>query len=229
MAIQGSLFTDSPFEDLVAPTLIDYGDDDLVWDNNTYQTPPHIASYMGSLVPDGARVIDLGAGNGAISRYLPPLSVCIEIDPARYEFGRLLASQCQWVHGDVLSPGFIAATKDRFGEFDVAIANPPFVYAMQFLDAARKLLTKDGQIIFLMPGDSLLVKRNAALFSAMELKLTTKHDVIGRVAYIGPSGKPEKKRQICDSIHVFKRADGTPGGVVHVNQATCGVRRKKAS
>lgn len=84
-------------------------------------------------VKTGARIVDLGTGNGVIPLALaalhPSIEVTgIELQPRMVERARRniaqneLQSQIKIAHGDVRSPKQIAGA----GEFDVAVCNPPY-------------------------------------------------------------------------------------------------------
>lgn len=86
-----------------------------------------------SLHIGGDRIIDLAAGIGRLAFHSRdawarwphdgPEFVCIERNPAYVRVGRRIMPEARWICADIMD---IPRMRDEIGEFDCAIANPPF-------------------------------------------------------------------------------------------------------
>eukprot|EP00493_Phyllostaurus_siculus_P019543 UN19853 len=54
-----------------------------------------------------ARCADIMAGSGRISKYLPPGSLAVEIDPSRYNYGKRECPHIHWMNCDMFSSGYL--------------------------------------------------------------------------------------------------------------------------
>lgn len=145
--------------------------------HGAFFTPLGLARDM-SLMVTGNRIVDLGAGighlawgcrdvwtrrwNGESAREF----VCVESNPDYVAVGRKVLPEAEWICGDVFDlPG------TGVGEFDCAIANPPFGYTPRagagpryrgrraeyhFLDIAAGLARRG---VFLVPQLTDLLRR----------------------------------------------------------------------
>jgi hypothetical protein len=95
-------------------------------------TPLDLAKDLALHVSGAVRLIDLGAGIGAlawaayrkmVAGYLspPPVEiVCVERNPEYVAVGRRVLPEAEWICADLF------ALPDELRDFDVAIGNPPF-------------------------------------------------------------------------------------------------------
>lgn len=135
-------------------------------------------------------IVEVGAGNGAISRYLPKGTHCIEQRKSRYQVGRSNAPLCQWHYDD-----FLHWEGDR--PVDAIVGNPPFSIITFIINHGFSLLKPGGFLLLLMPGDTL-----HKLTVIQEIKQPFRFEirpVVSRVAYIR-NGRTVVGRQIYDSL-----------------------------
>lgn len=91
--------------------------------SGAYFTPPGLARALAEIVPQGARVLDLCAGIGALSWALRNRNhdiVCVEKNGEYVAAGRRLVPWAKWIEADVFS------LPADLGRFDCVISNPPF-------------------------------------------------------------------------------------------------------
>lgn len=89
-------------------------------------TPPGLARDFSIEIPDGATIVDLCAGIGALS-FAASIGVfervsrivCIELNPEYAAVGRKIVPHAEWIVADIFDLPDI-------GHFDCAIGNPPF-------------------------------------------------------------------------------------------------------
>ena len=68
------------------------------WCRDDWATPDNLARAIAGMVePHEKKIVEFSAGTGAIAKYLPDGSFCIELHPMRCETGRALYPQHKWV------------------------------------------------------------------------------------------------------------------------------------
>ncbi len=140
-------------------------------DRDWYPTPGWTFLRLLEAVPlpvhPGARLLEPGAGNGALVRALaqwcaerrikPPSWTAVEVDRQHEEL--LRASGASVRIGDFLGP----TTALRLGgPFDAALGNPPYSFAEPFHQRAR---AQSRQVCFLLPLDFLGSAERSTLFA----------------------------------------------------------------
>lgn len=93
-------------------------------EHGAYFTPYGLAIDLSCCIPNGATIVDLCAGIGAlsyaVSRHSDPKKlVCVELNPDYVKVGKRILPEATWITGDALTTEF-----DEI--FHVAISNPPF-------------------------------------------------------------------------------------------------------
>ena len=75
--------------------------------------------YLGFIIPEGARVLDLGCSTGSLLASLKPSrGVGVDFSPAMIERARISYPDLEFVLGDIENPGTIASIE---GEFDYIV------------------------------------------------------------------------------------------------------------
>ena len=186
-AYQPPLFEEEPYQ--------------MEFDSDSWETPDWLAQKLAqeAIAATGMAspfTVEVGAGNGRISRYLPPLTYCIEAKRSRYERGRVAAPDALWVHGD-----FLAWYKPGVRP-DLIVGNIPFSLAPAIIDHALEIVSPNGVIVFLMPGDTM---HKPSILNGISRPFTfTAKPIVGRVGFIGQDGNPKNDRQIYDSIFFIR-------------------------
>ena len=140
-------------------------------------------------------IVEAGAGTGAIARFLPHDTHCVESNPARVEMGKAIAPHCKWHGADFLEWEHL-----EDGTVDLVIGNPPFSQAAAFLSRAMELIHDRGRVIFLLPCDTV---HKPTFLSAVGGCFThAASPVVGRIAYL-KDGRAVAGRQVYDSIFTF--------------------------
>ena len=124
-------------------------------------TPEHVAQFLQKILQDydmnplvGQKIIDLGAGHGALTKVLPAGSLAVEILENRYRKGKDRAPHAVWVNEDVFSSSFYKRfVKGSFHSYDFIVSNPDFEVALRTIYIASLLLKKGGKMFFLLPSD----------------------------------------------------------------------------
>lgn len=164
------------------------------WCGDDWETPPQVAIAIAEIVKgygEGLRILEPAAGRGAIAKYLPANTTCIEINPIRHMAGAI--SNQNWICGNFL---LLAET---FNPFDVIVGNPPFSLAVKFLEVGAKIINRDGRILFLLPSDFFQPQARAKAFSLVGLSIVRQFPIVGRVGY-DQEGIIHNERQCSDSI-----------------------------
>jgi hypothetical protein len=169
----------------------------------------------------GQRLVcaDLGAGNGALTRALPPGSLAVEMMSARVQLGKQCAPDMAWLCEDVTSAAFY---RSRVGQFDVVISNPDFEVGLQFIYIALQLIrnpwiesrgdrslsvkSRTGRLIFLLPSDyfegSALRSR---FFRLLDFHIEVEYK-LGHLSYY--EHRPSAEKRTCDSLFVLRPGRG---------------------
>lgn len=167
--------------------------------SNDWETPPNLAKFVASLV-EGKNIIDAGAGNGAITRFLPGNPYAIELNKARCKNGYFNARNAKWINKDYLR------VKPRF-RVDCIVSNPPFneqdglELGLEFIKKSLELIDKDGLIILILPSTFFQTKkaRKFILDNNLRFSFSDIFMISGRVGYI-KNGIAHNDRQCYDSV-----------------------------
>ena len=121
-------------------------------------TPANIGKFIRRVLGNdvsGYKTIELGGGNGAISKFLPKKSLVIEIVNERYREGKNNAAQCRWKNEDYLSRQFLTRMLSRKFKFKVIVANPDYEVAFHTIFVGLNLLDQndDARLLFLLPSN----------------------------------------------------------------------------
>eukprot|EP00943_MAST-04B_sp_MAST-4B-sp1_P003739 g3739.t1 len=124
-------------------------------------TPDHVALYFKKVLTDhgmaadkGQKIIDLGAGHGALTKILPTGSIAVEILENRFNKGKLRAPKSTWINADIFSSAFYDnVVKKSMNTYDYVISNPDFEVALQTIFISLLLLKKECKMYFLLPSD----------------------------------------------------------------------------
>ena len=128
------------------------------------RTPGMLCKFIGMTVKIACRdfvgkghgrCIELCAGDGAITQYLPANTLAVERDAGRAVQGEVIANIAKWVVGDIFNGHTIAFLLSE-GPFDVVVCNPPFERANGALRVAKELTggVIGARIFFLLPGNA---------------------------------------------------------------------------
>lgn len=168
------------------------------WTPDDWQTPPRVAKQLASHInttdrsrPIDRVIVDAGAGSGAIAQHLPTGTHAVELSEARVYQGQRSAPHCHWHQADFLTWG-------EPGTADLIVANPPFSCIVEFINRSFTLLKPRGRMVFVAPCDTF--HKPTVLEAIPAPAHIAEHRIIGRVAYLGPDGKPHRGRQVYDSI-----------------------------
>ena len=171
------------------------------------RTPVPFAKFMDRVserYDHGGKVMDLMAGEGGITRYLPRDVIAVEVDSGRVAVGRELVKHAEWVQQDITSLEFIAAYVDaQRHEYEFIVSNPQFEMGFMALAIISELLKPDGTAVVLLPTDffdSTQTRRRT--YSAMPIVIIEEHKV-GRWNYYKWYGRSPKIG--CDSVYVIRR------------------------
>lgn len=175
------------------------GFEDNFISNNDWETPPNLAKFVASLV-SGKNIIDAGAGNGAITRFLPGNPYAIELNRARYKNGSVNASNAKWINKDYLR------IKPKF-RVDCIVSNPPFneqdglELGLEFIKKSLEIIDKDGLIILILPSTFFQTKKakNFILANNLVFSFSDIFMISGRVGYI-KNEVVHNGRQCYDSV-----------------------------
>ena len=117
--------------------------------NDFYSTPREVIENLLlnhlNLNNYGCEVLEPSAGDGVfidvINEFYNKNIDCVEI---REEEKEKLESKCQ----DVIIGDFLNLDTNK--KYDVIIGNPPYTYALEFVNKSLELLKDDGVLIFLL-------------------------------------------------------------------------------
>lgn len=180
-------------------------------------TPEAVALLVASLVRPACdrRIVDLGAGDGALAAALPPGVLCVERSASRVRAGRARLPQHEWWQRDVLAPVFVRWALEEAEPFDVVLCNADFEVALQFLYVALLLLPPrrkrddddddsagDARVLMLLPSDFF----DGSAARARAYRLLDAHIEceyrLGHVSYY--ADEPEAEKRTCDSVFVIR-------------------------
>lgn len=164
-----------------------------------WETPDWLAKAIASEVSDCQTVIEVGAGRGRISKYLPPISHCLEINRHRFRQGQKNAPQCIWHCSSFFDFRLPAPV-------DAVVGNPPFSRIAEVISHALTLIHPQGKIVLLMPCDTMHKTETLAAI-ALPFQFTAK-PIVGRVGYI-KDGVAFNQRRVYDSIFTLRHGEGT--------------------
>ena len=125
-------------------------------------TPDHVALFLKKVLMDygmaaegkDQKIIDLGAGHGALTKILPEGSIAVEILENRYKKGKTRAPKSTWVNQDIFSSSFYDQfLKNSMNTFDYVVSNPDFEVALQTIFISLFLLKRGCKMYFLLPSD----------------------------------------------------------------------------
>lgn len=167
-------------------------------DNNDWVTPEKLARFAASLV-EGKKIVEPGAGTGAITRFLPAKSIAIERNSIRLKQGEKVAPNARWIRADYLSLHFKS-------KVDCVIANPPFSsdLGFEFIRKSLEILREDGKLILILPSTYFQTEKARKFIESCPTKFSFSDvfQLTGRVAYIR-NGVPIKNRQCYDAVFVI--------------------------
>jgi len=167
-----------------------------MWDPNDWETPDHVARFMGSMIlPTDSNVLEPAAGTGQIVRHLPSWVdiTALEVNPVRYSKGSQFL-QAGWYCADFLAEDWPLQ--------DVVITNPPFPLGCEFLAKSLQLLDPSyplARCLFLLPLDYFSSKKRFDSLRSSGAHIHHLHVIRGRIAYL-KDGIPQKGRQIYDAV-----------------------------
>lgn len=174
--------------------------------SDNYDTPEHIAKAMVELAYGD--ILEPAAGLGAIAKHLPQGSLCVEIDPHRYNMGRQIAPHCSWRNLDFLDLDISTAP------FDTIITNPPFSKLLEFIEVGLQRIKPSGQLVYLMPLSWRASKGRAKRWEALDAHIHQELLIPGRVDYLTdgvpmskqlrPDGKRNSGRQESDAVLIIQ-------------------------
>lgn len=176
-------------------------------DPDDYETPAEEARMLAALCSERDRVIiDAGAGCGNITQALPWQNrrvIPVEANPKRFAIGQERLPKLDWLCKDFLEVN----EYDLPRRADLVIGNPPFSLLVPFINHSfENLLTPEGRVIFLLPGDTF---HKPTIIGAIKTPFALdERKILGRIAYL-KDGVPERGRQVYDSIFILKRSKRT--------------------
>jgi hypothetical protein len=208
-----------------------------MFNKNDYETPSHIAAAMCKLIlPTDKRILEPCAGTGQILKHIvgaaPVHSVInwCEINNKR------AVKLPKWIPG--ICSNFLDIECD-LKIYDLIITNPPFDYALEFIEKSLTLLNDDphSRLIYLLPIDTFSSKVRASYFQSLDCHISNISIIPGRIDYLkdgvpvsktqkvvdgvlqyGKNGKPImcSGRQISDAIFTIKKGKGNVVNFVEV-------------
>jgi Predicted RNA methylase len=179
---------------------------------DNYDTPDYIAQKMAKLAY--GRCCEPAAGLGAIANHLPSFTTCIEIDPERFERGRLSSPHSIYWH----LFDFLDREKCN-SRFDTIITNPPFSQLLPYIRRGLEVVNEGGQLVYLMPLSWMGAQGRAAEWQAMDAHISRVLVIPGRVDYLtdgvpmsqqvrAKDGKKMGGRRETDAVFIIKPGAG---------------------
>lgn len=210
-----------------------------MFNKNNYETPSHIAAAMCKLIlPTDKRILEPCAGTGQILKAI--------IQRADLANNILSIEYCEikQERSDKLPMWIPQLGVDFFNvedveHYDLIITNPPFDYALEFIEKSLTLLNDDphSRLIYLLPIDTFSSKSRAKYFQLLDCHISNISIIPGRIDYIkdgvpvsktqkvvdgvlqyGKNGKPImcSGRQVSDAIFTIKKGKGNVVNFVEV-------------
>lgn len=180
---------------------------------DNYDTPDYIAQKMAKLAY--GRCCEPAAGLGAIAKYLPRESICVDVDYERLTVGKGVAPHCHWLNKDFLS----SSPREDLGRFLTVITNPPFSLLVPFIGAGLRHLHPGGQLVYLMPLTWMGSQKRSLEWQAMDAHIAQVLVIPGRVDYLtdgvpmsqqvrARDGKRMGGRRETDAVFIIKPGAG---------------------
>jgi predicted RNA methylase len=182
---------------------------DADFTSNDWETPTPVARCFVSKVREfvefpghsfPARVLEIGAGNGQITKHLPAHwnVTAIESKASRCEWGKEVAPNAEWRHATVE-----AYLSRPVTSFDVILGNPP--YGRKAFEPMLKILPSalkfSGTIALLLPSTFFATIWGADLLKNSGLSIVAKYEIRSRVSFLR-NGVETKGRQ-CQDAFIF--------------------------
>lgn len=208
-----------------------------MFNKNDYETPSHIAAAMCKLIlPTDEFILEPCAGTGQILKHIvsvaPEHSVINWCEVNKERVNKLPT----WIPGRCQD--FLAIDYYK-GMYDLIITNPPFDYALEFIEKSLEMLSDhpNSRLVYLLPIDTFSSKSRAKYFQSLDCHISNISIIPGRIDYIkdgvpvsktqkvvdgvlqyGKNGKPImcSGRQISDAIFTIKKGKGNVVNFVEV-------------
>lgn len=180
------------------------------FNKNDYETPDHIAKIMARLmILTDQKVLEPCAGTGQILK-----AVCNYADPSTdvyfAEINRYRAIKANlWAEG--FNCDFLETTLFNNGGYDLIITNPPFDYALEFIEKSLTLLNDDphSRLIFLLPIDTFSAKSRAKYFQSLDCHISNITIIPGRIDYLKDGVPVSKTQKVVDGVLQYSK-NGKP-------------------
>ena len=176
-------------------------------DNDFARTPFLLAkfmvdTYLGKEIGRATKVLDLMAGEGALTLHCPPGTVAIEKNRGRAVWGSVAVPKALWHAGDCFNRPIIKVLV-RYGRFEIVFANPRFELAIPCIALAMRMLKEGGSAVFLLPATYFNDKTRAEALD--DLGIVIRRIIhVGRFDYYRNMGSRKKTGH--DAIFEFRQA-----------------------
>ena len=168
-------------------------------------TPDRVAQFLRQLLDKYGltaqhHVIDLGAGHGALTKYLHPNTLAVEKDPSRFENGRTKVPFAKWMAEDIFSRAFVDYVIKAQRTFDFVVSNPDFEVAFQTIVIGLFLLKTNSKFMVLLPSDYFEASSaRMRVYKILNFRIEKEYK-LGHLGYYEDKRNAEKKST--DSIFV---------------------------
>lgn len=175
--------------------------------SNDWETPTAVARCFANKIREfveapgiqsPCNALEIGAGNGQITQFLPSYWNVTAIEPKtdRYERGKVVAPHATWYNTTIeaFRPG---------ASLDLILGNPPFgqeAFTAIFKEIVL-MLKFSGTIALLIPSTFFATGWGADLLKDSGLSIVAKYEIRGRVAFLR-NGVPVPNRQ-CQDAFIF--------------------------